>query len=525
MEGVAEKDNLEALNASQTKLIKRKFQDFANNSFVIIFIISLISLVIRLYYFPYDVPLTLDASGYFFYSTDMSILKEFPLGYHFPNNGFSTFLSIFFTIFHSESFLDYMALQRLVTISFSVLTIIPVYFLCKKFVSKTYSILGAVLFAFEPHIIQNSLLGLTESMYIFLVITSLLLFLTKKKFTLYISFAVAALSSLVRFEGLVFFLVLTIMFFIHFRGKKNIIKYIVAVGIFVLVITPMIYVRTETIGSEGLVSQVIGGAIAANSISTGESYGLIGFFGEGLLNYFKYIGWVMIPYFIFLVPYGMVSLFIKRTPKNLTILTSIIILSIPALYAYSREIQETRYLLVLIPLFSIISLFTIEKIEMKIKKRKLFLILILMTIFFSSVFFLEIRKYDYQQQRESFILGQQIVKIANGVNDYYPEDTYLVAAQLPEKWPALRSSIQYKISVSPMEGFDSLKNYIKFGKENGLSHLVVDENQKRPDFIKDVFYHPDKYPYLKQVFDSNDLGFKYHVKILQIDYDKFQIET
>lgn len=523
---MVEKDNFEVVNTSQTELIKKKFQNFAINPIGSLFIISLLSLLIRLYYFPYNVPLTLDASLYFFYSTDMSILKTFPLGYHFPNNGFPSFLSIFFTMFHSERFLDYMTLQRLVTISFSILTIIPVYFLCKKFVNKTYSLLGAALFAFEPHIIQNSLLGLTEPLYVFLVTTSLVLFLTKTKTTLYISFAVAALSSLIRFEGLVFFLVLTIMFFIYFKGEKKIImRYIIAASIFVLVITPMIYVRTQTIGSEGLVSQVIGGANAAKLISADESYGLIGFFGKGLLNYFKYTGWITLPFFIFLVPYGMITVFIKRTSENLTILTSIIILSIPALYAYSREIQETRYLLVLIPLFSIMSLFTIKKIEVKIKNRRLFLIMIVVIVLLSSVIFLEIRKYDYEHQRESFIVGEQIAKIANGVNDYYPEDIYLIPAQIPDKWPVLRSSFQYHVSIFPTDGFDSLKNYIKFGKEKGLTHLVVDENQKRPDFLKDVFYHPDKYPYLKQVFDSNSVGFIYHVKIFQIDYDKFQSET
>ena len=221
----------------------------------------------------------------------------------------------------------------------------------------------------------------------------------------------------------------------------------------------------------------------------------------------------------------MITVFIKRTSENLTILTSIIILSIPALYAYSREIQETRYLLVLIPLFSIMSLFTIKKIEVKIKNRRLFLIMIVVIVLLSSVIFLEIRKYDYEHQRESFIVGEQIAKIANGVNDYYPEDIYLIPAQIPDKWPVLRSSFQYHVSIFPTDGFDSLKNYIKFGKEKGLTHLVVDENQKRPDFLKDVFYHPDKYPYLKQVFDSNSVGFIYHVKIFQIDYDKFQSET
>jgi len=522
---LTEKDNFETVDTSQIKLIKKKFQNIIVSPISLLFIIGILALLIRLYYFPYNVPLTFDSSLYFFYSTDMSILGEFPQGYHFPNNGFPSFLSIFFTMFPSENFLDYMNIQRLATISFSILTIIPIYFLGKKFFNKEYALLGTILFVFEPHIIQNSLLGLTEPLYILLVTTSLVLFLTKIKTTLYISFAVAALSSLIRYEGIVFFLVITIMYFKTFRvGKKMIMRYIIAVGIFVLIITPMSYVKTETIGSDGL-SHVIGGANAANNLSVDESYGLIGFFGKGLINYLMYTGWIMLPFFIFLVPYGMMTIFIKRTSKNLTLLISIIILSIPALYAYSREIQETRYLLILIPLFSIISLFTIKKIESKINKRRLFLIMIIGIVLLSSVIFLEIKKYDYDHQRESFILGMQIAKIAIGVNDYDPEDIYLNPAQIPDKWPVLRSSFQYHVSIVPTYGFDSLKDYIKFGKENELSHLVVDESQKRPDFLKDVFYHSDKYPYLKLVFDSNDMDFKYHVKILQIDYDKFQFET
>ena len=48
--------------------------------------------------------------------------------------------------------------------------------------------MGSALFAFEPHLIQNSLLGLTEPLYIFLVISSLVLFLSKNKKLTYVSY-------------------------------------------------------------------------------------------------------------------------------------------------------------------------------------------------------------------------------------------------------------------------------------------------------------------------------------------------
>ena len=49
----------------------------------------------------------------------------------------------------------------------------------------------------------------------------------------------------------------------------------------------------------------------------------------------------------------------------------------------------------------------------------------------------------------------------------------------------------------------------------------MDDNKNRPDFLKDLFYHDGKYPYLVKVFDSTDQNFKYHVKIYKIDYEKF----
>ena len=64
--------------------------------------------------------------------------------------------------------------------SLSVLTIIPVYLLCKKFVKNEYALLGAGIFVLEPRIIQNSLLGITEPLYIILGSISLLFFLSNK---------------------------------------------------------------------------------------------------------------------------------------------------------------------------------------------------------------------------------------------------------------------------------------------------------------------------------------------------------
>ena len=68
-----------------------------------------------------------------------------------------------------------------------------------------------------------------------------------------------------------------------------------------------------------------------------------------------------------------------------------------------------------------------------------------------------------------------------------------------------------------------MEKYIELSREKGLTHLIVDDNEKRPDFLKDVFYHEEKYPYLIKTFDSQENGYKYHVKIFKIDYGKFEL--
>ena len=160
--------------------IEEKINFFIEKPIFSLFIIGAISLAIRLLFFEPEIPIRQDANAYFWYAIDMSILNYFPNSYH-ANDGWPIFLSSIFSIFNFSTYLDYTILQRVSTILISIITIIPLYYLCKKFFQPSYSLVGAALFAFEPHLIQNSLLGLTEPLYIILVITSLTLFLSENK--------------------------------------------------------------------------------------------------------------------------------------------------------------------------------------------------------------------------------------------------------------------------------------------------------------------------------------------------------
>ena len=204
------------------------FVKIIENPIIGLSILAIIGIIIRAVYYPYELPLVFDSLMYFWYANDMSIIGGF------PNNGWPTILSLFFSMYNSENFLDYMNIQRTITVLISVLTIIPIFLTCNKFVRKEYSLVASAIFVLDPRIIQNSLTGLTEPLFIFLGITSILLFLSDKQKVIFFAFVTAAILSLIRYEGLLIIIPFSIMYLIRFKiNKKTILRYSIMISIFI----------------------------------------------------------------------------------------------------------------------------------------------------------------------------------------------------------------------------------------------------------------------------------------------------
>ena len=242
---------------------------FSIKNLLFLSIIFTIGLIIRLYYLPFDVPIILDGQFYFWYANDMSILGKIPIEYNAHNNFWSSILSVFFAINPSNEILDYMNFQRTLSAVISTLTIFPMYYLCKKFVSNNYAILGAAFFILDPRIIMNSLFGITEPIYFLIGITIILFSLNRNEKFYYISFGLAAILSLIRYEGLIILVPLTITFFWKFKvNRKSISKYGLCILIFLLVILPMVDARIQATGQDGVTSHIFsGGKYVSNTLS------------------------------------------------------------------------------------------------------------------------------------------------------------------------------------------------------------------------------------------------------------------
>ena len=511
----------------------RTFPNFLLNSSLFgLSVIIILSLLIRFNYFVPEIPLTHDALDYFFYAMDTSILGHLPVNYSPQNNGWPVFLSLFFSFFKFDDGISYLQIQRILSIVLSVSTIIPIYLLCRRFVGKPESLIGSAIFAFEPRLISNSLVGLTEPLYILLCSLSLVFFLSNSKKLIYSSFGFIALATMVRSEAIFLFIGLSIIFFIRFRNNKLVLpKYLPALVIFVLLLLPMSLYRIEVLGDDAIIGRVVDGM---ERTQTGYmSQGIL----VGLENYFKFLVWDLLPLFILFAPIGFFLIFKNLNYQKMTIIISTLLMSLPAIYAYSVPALDTRFLFILYPMFCIFSVFTIKKFVQRFSNKNLILISILVVLFLSSIMFLEYKLMDIEHDKEAYFVAEYLAKSPNMMNAYYPESRYIESADIFTNWDKVKPnfsmerekgisvrSISHETALISTQGFDNIEDFIQKNKENGLTGLVIDNKKIRPEFILDIFKNEEKYPYLIKELDTSDLGFSYHVKIFKIDYAKFLVK-
>jgi len=505
---------------------KSKYLNIEKKSIFFLSIIFIVALIIRFYYIPYGIPVTLDAfAGYFLYALDISILGNLP-NYTLSQSGWPEFLSLFFMNFHSDRFIDYMNLQRMISVILSGLTVIPIYFICRKFFSENYSLIGAIIFAFEPRIIINSTLGVSESLYILVISLGMLFFLNSNKKMIYSSFGFFAWATIIRPEGQFWFVAFSIIYFLRFRkNRKDLLMFLACLVIFLIVLSPIVIHRIQCCENDAIIGRVLI-EISNYSNNPVESNGNLNeLYGPDWFSGIKLFGWTLIPIFIIFVPLGLIPIFRHFNYPNYLLIIIPGILALPILYSTSIA-PDTRYVFVLFPMFCVISLFGINWLGENFRNEKLLLGLVVASIIVSSMIFLDLKKLDYEYDDEAFSIAKDIIVNVKGVNKGSLVEEYIKQAEIANRWPIsttngeLRNS--FEIKRLSIKEYTSLENFVMDGKENGLTHLIIDVNHNIPNYLIDVFYNENEYSYLRNVYDSRDFGYQYHVKLYVIDYDEIK---
>ena len=509
------------------------------NKILAIFVVS--AFLVRMNYFPFDVPFSLDILDYFGYAINTSIFGEIPSEWFLANNGWPLFLSIFFSVTPAESFFDYTYLQRMISIIISVLTVIPVYLVCKKFFSKNIALIGSALFVFNPIVMKYSLLAGNDVLFTMIIVWTLYFMMTTKPKTLYLSFILVGVLTVIRYEGLLLIIPISILFFIRIRKEKekSIFKFIPALTCFLIIILPFSIIDLTNHGEDGLISHIstsikhvdysiIQEIDNDDDWTDGiENNRIEKFLLKGFENLFRSIVIITIPISLFLIPYGISRIFCKINYGKLVIICIGFTLLIPAFYAYSRDFQDTKYLIPLIPIFSILSLYIIERAYRKINKTTIVNLAILSVIIVSSITVTELTKMDFEYEKEKFLVAERVVELSDGYLRYSPESNHIKGAEVKNNWLEKipndsNGHVERQTLVFDYEEFNTLDSMLKEFEYEGLTHLIIDQNDSRPYFLKHIFSHEKEYPFLEKEYDSDNDSLSYKVKIFKINYEKFK---
>jgi len=523
-------------------------------------LILTLGLSLRFYYLPYDVPIATDGFYSFVYAAKTVFEGNLPIGYGTTNTGWANFLALFFSLSDTSDPFYLMQIQRSLSVILSSLTIIPAFFIFRKFVNVRWALFGCLLLIIEPRLLMSSLEGINYQLFFLLFVLVIALFLTKTKLTLFLSFGCIACATLVRYEGLLLLIPLSTMYFLKFKDKKSVVKFLGMIFIVIIILAPISVLRiqaTENLcyetsfgvrcGSDGFTHDILAGqrflshtlnAALGQEVSETAIY-LFNENNEKTDNYavlfvnkiivsfsalLKFIGLALIPYFAFFVLYNIIlriknkkSIKLDWDKKMIVFTASIMFL--PALYAYMRGIEEIRYVLIIIPLVCILSISWTNSISEKISKNLGVIIILMVLVLISSIIFIEFEKRDSIHDRESFLISQKIVELTNITNSFH-QSGYVKTAVLGSSWPVLPEAGQngkpihvfQKVSTND---YDDLAEFIIDSRKYDLRYLVVDEDN---ELFAALRINPTVYPYLIKIFDSDEVGYKNHFMIYEIDY-------
>ena len=537
-----------------------------SRSRVILFLILIcvISLGLKLYTVDFSIP---PHSDDFVYVIDAIQYNE---GDFFvsqkKNPGWPLFLAPFMSIINSNDLLDYTNFARVLGLIISTATIFPMYFLARKFFDEKYSLIAASLFAFEPHLNYNSGAALSEPLLILVLITSMIFILHNKTKYLYLAFVFAGLCWWVRLEVIYPMLAIILIYFIVHRAKSNSLRNFSLCIIFLLIVISPIFVQRDIQFDDPFYVWYTGTIFADNyaGIFSQEDPGIINFVEEygisgltdrlvnGLANLFNVLFRILFPYLIVLIPFGVLFSLrpIKQKLRNIKANWIMIIVTISILIIPFAIADERRYLFSLFPFLIILSTIPIQRVtdyglstfSFNERQKSTFLVIIVgIVILLSGIFTTGITGFGYglpntALENEKIKFTEYLVENFDGrmlrdevVNDYLAyvnltsDDNDFKTFKSPrgknpypdlyEPGKVVRMSVYGK----------TVEELVTNGETRDLKYIaILEKGSYFFPFLNDLYYNEEKYPYMKKIFDSNEMNYKeFKIKVFEIDYKKF----
>ena len=528
-------------------------------------LIIIISLGLKFYLVDFSSPPYGDDFGYVLNSIQYSQGDFFLSQKNHP--GWSLVLTPFVTMMNSDDFLDYASLAKILSIAISTVTIIPMYILARRFFDEKYSLVASCLFAFEPHLNYNSTMALSEPLLILVLILSLNFILNDKTKYAYLAFIFAGLCWWVRLEVIYPIIAIIFIYFLVHRSKSNSFRnFFLCMMILSLVILPLFIQRDIQFDDPFYVWQ--SGTILSESytelLTTPENVGLADFvekhgvlglldrLAHGLVNLFNTLIRILYPYLFILIPFGILFSLrpIEQKLKNVQANWIMIIIMISILTIPFAIVDERRYLLPIFPFLIILSTIPIQRVtnygldtfSFSERQKSTFLVIVLaVVLLLSSIFTMGIGGFGYGSpnsalEHEKLEYTKHLVENFDGrilrdetVTDYLGYLSLTSGDNDFKSFKSPRGTNPYPDLYEPGKvvwlsvNGKTMKELIINGEIRGLKYIgILETGSYFFPFLNNLYYNEEDYPYMKKVFDSDEMGYKeFKIKIFQIDYENF----
>ena len=539
------------------------------NIILFLIIIGTISLGLKLYTVDFTVLPNEDAFEYVLiaFAHNNGDFTEHPR----KTFGWTIFVSPFFQLIDSNNFLDYVNITRGLGLAISIVTIVPMYILSRKFFDDKYSLCATGLFAFEPHLNYLAWQGLTEQLYILAIILSMYFILNRNSNYSYLSFLTIGLLWWVRWQGAIMLLVASIIFFKIFKKTpKLFVKYSICLSITLVIVSPMLLDRYEQFGDPLYFSQnerlFLGdyASILAYNMKDVEysafdyidDNGVGKFIGNfvlvGIYNLLLTLFKMSLPYLIVFLPFGIIfSLRAFDQEKKYIQSNWIIILGtlIPFI-VYFAILPEKRLIYHVYPFLIILAIIPLQRfVEYGLstfsyneRQKKIVLVSIMAVVLILSGFYtLRYDLPDPELNDEKILFAETIDGKFEGrildAGDTLQGLNYVHATNPLGVFKNYK--IHNNISTDFMEEFNSenrnlkpiqlyaksLEDFIEVSYEYELNYISINKNGVSDVFypyLDEIYENEEEFSYLTKVFDTEQDGFeKLKVKVFEINYEIF----
>ncbi len=441
--------------------------------------------------------------------------------------GWPIILAPFFSLFKYNNNFEYMPLQISLSIIFSLLTVPLVFLIGRFFLKETTAILATTIYALSPHLIMNSIVGLTVPAFIFFCLLSFFLILKNKNpLCLHLAFLSAGIAFWIRTNGLaIFFALLLISLFVLKIKKRQVALASLNFLILFIIYCLQRYFQFGAVFDYGSVSKYFNldyktvwvenfpGLSLTHYLKDFGPEGIINFFLLGIKKMLNHFRLLLFPTISFLLPLGIWLTYAKRKLPAFVSLVTFLSINLLLVFIIYPSQGNIRHIYFSLPFFAILALLPLDELKMAEKSKFIFPSLLFIGVLLTT--FINTQNYFfYKSQNPPGYMSDMVAEgqfLANTLKGKIAGEPEHLEVFMPDIY-YVKNSDNGAMSNGTLTFSNiyaqNLDDFLKDAKKYHFNLVYVRE-KNASSFFDDVYKNEESYhSKLTKIYDSKQLGLK-----------------